>query len=77
MKIGAAQDVVSRLRALVCSIPEGECEPLAWIETPLDRYRHEAAIHHALRMHRGRGEWFKDCQDVRRFIARYGKPWPT
>jgi len=23
-----------------------------------------------------RGEWFKDCPTVRRFIDRYGYPWP-
>lgn len=81
IKIGCADNVCRRLHMLKGTIPEGELEPLGWIrvvygpEKQLPRYR-EHEIHETLAAFRGRGEWFRDCKDVRCFIARYADPWP-
>lgn len=84
IKIGTAHDVVARRQALETSLPEGDVEPLGWIHIPYlrwrrsnqDRYKHEARIHETLSAYRVRGEWFRDCETVRRFIDRYCYPWP-
>lgn len=76
VKVGCAWDVVKRRRALECSFPEGDMVALGWI--PKRNYgRHEWQIHEALAAYRVRGEWFRDCSAVRRFIERYARPWPV
>jgi hypothetical protein len=80
IKIGCAWDVVSRRRAIENGIPEGDVEPLGFIRVPTGtmygHHGHEARIHDLLHKYRVRGEWFRDCPTIRRFIARYCVPWP-
>lgn len=77
IKVGCAWNVLTRLRGLQMSIPEGDFEPLGWIPRHHDdAEEHESKIHKALAAHRVRGEWFADCPPVRRLIERYAKPWP-
>lgn len=82
IKIGHATDVVRRARAIYLAIPEGDVTPLAWIPIPMGLTStfyagdHEHKIHQVLDAYRVRGEWFRDCPAVRRFIDRYGTEWP-
>jgi hypothetical protein len=82
VKIGTAHNVVTRRRAIEVSFPFGDVEPLGWIQADstelagnrfgLERLWHKAAG----RLH-VRGEWFRDCPELRALITKYAKPWPT
>lgn len=83
IKIGSSGHVVQRVNNLHFGIPIGKVVPLAWIpvfwnpRSDVQSGDHEGRIHELLAPHRVRGEWFEDCPTVRRFIDRYGYPWPT
>jgi hypothetical protein len=84
IKVGQAENVVTRRRALECSLPHGAVEPLGWISCPHNSSGHrdwsreytEGRFHRALRRFRARGEWFHDVPPVRRLLAKYMQPWP-
>jgi hypothetical protein len=79
IKVGCSDNVFWRRRALELSIPEGDVVGLGWIRVQTSSHRQPATeeykIHQALAAYRVRGEWFRDCLPVRRFIARYARPW--
>lgn len=78
IKIGSAYNVVSRRRAIEDGIPQGSVVPIAWI--PCQKGSHgyqEVKVHDVLAAYRIRGEWFTDCDAVRRFIDRHTMPWPA
>jgi hypothetical protein len=84
VKVGTAADVELRRRAIEGSIPTGEVEGLGFIHfrsggmlRTMSRWYHEGRIHDALRSEHERGEWFRDSPALRRFIAKYAKPWPA
>lgn len=78
VKIGSADNVVKRRRALEVSVPEGEMVPLGWIPSvyPIQPSDVEADAHRALQAHRVRGEWFTHGDAVRAYIAKYAQMWP-
>lgn len=79
VKIGSADNVVTRFRSLVASIPDGDLVPLGWIWTrvPPGARALEAALHERFAALRWRGEWFRAEPDLLRFIDAVGLPWPA
>ena len=82
VKVGSANDVVRRRRALETSIPPPAlAEPLGWIPVATtERNNHGAEewrVQQSLAPIHARGEWYQDCEALRKFIAKYAKPWPT
>jgi len=78
IKIGCSIDIRARVKSLRVSIPEGDMEPLGWIVYQTgDLEQHEAKVHDAMAAFRVRGEWFRDCPELRRFIERYAMAWPS
>ena len=67
IKIGHTSDLKKRL----ASIATGSAAPLKIICTIEGTPRHERAIHHDLAAFRLNGEWFRDCEEVRRAIEAY------
>jgi hypothetical protein len=78
VKIGRADDVVSRRRALEYGIPEGSVVALAWI--PYSSVTHpgrlEGDLHERFAGHRVRGEWFRYTDEIRDFLKQSGHRWP-
>lgn len=80
IKVGSAWNVVTRMSGLRSGVPIGEIEPLGWIPVfgggEIMPSHHEERIHRALAAYWIRGEWFRDCLPIRRFIDRYCFAWP-
>lgn len=64
IKIGIAQDVNARLRALQA----GAAQPLNLIGSIKGNLRREQEIHNAIKQYRIKGEWYRDCPEVRATI---------
>lgn len=64
IKIGFAKDVAARMRSLSTSMPKAG----NLIAAIPGSKKFEHALHVAASSHRERGEWFKDCDEVRRII---------
>lgn len=60
-KIGYAKSLVERMKTLQCASPEELTVEASVSARPQD----ERALHRALRLHRGRGEWFRSSTEVR------------
>ena len=74
IKIGLARDVSSRARSFN-GMPQAII-PLGFIRVDGDLRERESEIHRLFAHIRQRGEWFQDCDELRRFIATETKPWP-
>lgn len=74
IKVGIAQDVIARVR----QIGEHLSDPIEIIGVIPGDHKQEKAIHAALRDHRLKGEWFRDCENVRRLLRDFmlGAPTP-
>ena len=70
MKIGVADEVLSRLATLQTANPE----PLSLVHSMPGGYELESLLHLRFAEHRVRpgGEWFRDCEAIRTFIAENG-----
>lgn len=64
IKIGITRDVNARLRTL----RNGAAQPLTLIGSIKGDLRREQQIHNTLKQHRIRGEWYRDCAEVRAAI---------
>lgn len=67
IKIGIARNVERRLLDIGNHLPE----QIALIGTTPGGRGLEQLIHRELALHRLRGEWFSDCPEVRKVVARY------
>lgn len=79
VKVGCAGNVLTRCRGLRFSVPFGETTLLGWIplgNVTANQFAHERDVHCHLEACRVRGEWFKDCPEIRRFIAEHARPVP-
>lgn len=65
IKIGYTQDVASRLKSLATGAP-AEMSILATVDGTVN---FERAIHKDLAAYRVKGEWFRDCSEVRSLMA--------
>lgn len=78
IKIGLARCVKTRLMNIRHASPF-EVVPIAYIhcETVQAARELEGALHAEFAQHRERGEWFRDCDEIRAYIAGRAQPWPT
>lgn len=76
IKIGHSQDVVTRWRAPT-DTPYAPV-PLGFI--PVGPNGHcsaaEDELHRRFKVYRGRGEWFRDNDELRAYIREHAQPWP-
>lgn len=78
IKIGAAQSVIDRVHTVGVLLPF-EADPLGYVPVASagELYGAEKKAHEALREYRVRGEWFRDCLEVRAYVALNAVRWPT
>jgi hypothetical protein len=77
IKIGISVDVHARVKGLDMA-QNSKITPLAFIRED-DRERQlrlEGSLHYRFAEHHHRGEWFRDCEEIRAFIAAEAGPWP-
>lgn len=65
IKIGHSRDVASRIRGLSTAAPA----PISVLATVDGTVHFERALHKIVDAHRIRGEWFRDCEEVRALMA--------
>lgn len=77
IKIGYSYCVPNRFTSLRYASPI----PLTavgflFVDDSIDGLAYEASLHRQFAARREHGEWFRDCPEIRAYIATYAQPWP-